>query len=138
MVIEKFTGNDSVKSLEGLFSESPLITLGFFIPLFSLVGMPGTFGFPVMQSFFTEFSVNVPQFIIFLIISQILLSVTMIRWVFNSMKNERDISIPKERALPETILLLTFTFGLIILGVFPNIAYPKIGDIVNYLQFLIK
>ena len=90
MVVEKTSKNIFVDSLRGLFLKSPIVALGFFIPLFSLVGMPWTLGFPVMQSLFSEFTIYVPQYIIFLILSQIIVSITIIRWVFTSINKEED------------------------------------------------
>ena len=95
MVIEKTSENISVDSLRGLFLKSPIVALGFFIPLFSLVGMPWTLGFPVMQSLFSEFTIYVPQYIFFLILSQIIISITIIRWVFNSIKKDDDNNASK-------------------------------------------
>jgi formate hydrogenlyase subunit 3/multisubunit Na+/H+ antiporter MnhD subunit len=138
MMIEKLTGNRYVDSLEGLFSHFPLVALSFFIPLVSLAGMPLTLGFPVMQGIFSEFSLYVPRYVIYLILSQIILSVTIIRWIFISMKKTDDKSFINNLGRPETVFLLVCILGLIILGLFPNIIYPRVGDIVNDLQFLIK
>ena len=138
MMIERLTENNFIESLDGLFLRSPLVAIGFFIPLLSLIGMPWTPGFPVMQSFFSEFSIYAPSYVFFLILSQILVSVTIIRWIFNSIKKEEYIDNKSKLVAPETFLLLVCVSGLIILGIFPNIIYPNISDIVNDLQFLVK
>jgi len=135
--MEKVTGIFFVESLKGLFSKAPLLVMGFFIPLFSLIGMPFTLGFPVMQSLFSEFSVYIPRFNSFLIFSQIILSITLIRWVFISIEIDDD-NISKNLGLPMSIFLISCIFGLIILALFPNLVYPHIGEFVNNLQFLIK
>ena len=94
MVIEKTSDFNSVDSINGLFIKSPIAALGFFIPLFSLIGMPWTLGFPIMQSLFSEFAVYVPQYLVFLILSQIIISITIIRWVFTSIKKVDDDIAP--------------------------------------------
>ena len=138
MVVEKTSENYLVASLTGLFLKSPIIALGFFISLFSLVGMPWTLGFPVMQSLFSEFTIYMPQYIFFLILSQIIVSITIVRWVFNSIKKEDDNNAEFNLGVRETIFLMGCISGLIILGIFPNLIYPHISDIVNDLQFLVK
>jgi len=138
MVIEKISESDSIDSINGLFIKSPIAAFGFFIPLLSLAGMPWTLGFPVMQSIFSEFATNVPQYIIFLILSQIIISITIIRWIFISNKKKDDHIAPSNIGLHETTFLLVCISGLIILGIFPNFIYPRIGEIVNDLQFLVK
>ena len=138
MVIEKTSENNSMDSISGLFIKSPIAALGFFIPLFSLVGMPWTLGFPVMQSLFSESAIYFPQNIVFLILSQTIISITIIKWVFTSIKKDDDILSTRNLGMPETIFLLVCISGLIILGIFPNIIYPQISKIVSDLQFLIK
>ena len=138
MMLEKNSENYSVNPISGLLFKSPLIALGFFIPLFSLIGMPWTLGFPVMQSIFSEFSTYMPQQIIFLILSQIIVSITIIRWVFISIKKVDDYNTSVNPGVPVTIFLIVYISGLIILGIFPNLVYPHISDIVNDLQFLVK
>jgi len=138
MVVERSSKNLLVDSLRGFFLKSPIVAIGFFIPLLSLVGMPWTFGFPVMQSFFSELTIYVPQYIIFLILSQIIVSFTIIKWVFISIKKDEDNIAVGNLRVPETIFLLICVSGLMILGIFPNIVYPHISDIVNDLQFLVK
>lgn len=135
--IEKMTGNHFVTSLSGLFSKTPMVALGLFIPLFSLIGMPFTFGFPVMQSLFSEFSLYEPKYKIFLFFSQIILSITIIRWVFISFQINED-DIPNNLGVSANIFLLLCIIGLIIIGLFPNLVYPYIGGIVKDLHFLMK
>jgi len=138
MVIEKKSENISIDSLKGLFLKSPIISLGFFIPLFSLIGMPWTFGFPVMQSLFSEFTIYFPRYMVLLILSQIIISITIIRWIFTSLKKEDDNIASSNLEMHETIYLIICVFGLIIIGIFPNIVYPHISEIVKDLQFLVK
>jgi len=100
--------------------------------------MPWTLGFPIMQSFFSEYAVYVPQYLVFLILSQIIISITIIRWIFTSIKKLDDDIAPSNLGAHETIFLLVCVSGLIILGIVPNIIYPYISEIVNDLQFLVK
>lgn len=137
LFMEQVTGIFFVESLKGLFSKAPLLAISFFIPLFSLIGMPFTLGFPVIQSLFSEFSVYIPRLNSFLFLSQIILSVTLLRWVFISIEID-DNNISKNLGLPMNIFLILCIFGLILLALFPNFVYPYIGEFVNNLQFLIK
>ena len=135
--MEKVTGILKVDSLKYLFSTAPLLALGFFISLFSLIGMPFTAGFPVMQSFLSEFAVYEPRLNIFVIISLTILSITLIRWLFISLTLSED-NKPYKLELPLHIFFISCIFGLLIIGIFPNLVYPHISEIVNDLQFLVR
>lgn len=140
MVFEKTRENNSIVSLQlkALFKKSPITALVFFIPLFSLVGMPWTVGFPIMQSLFSELAIFIPQFMILLLLSLIIISITIIRWIFISIKNDDDSIASSNLGPQETAFLLVCVLGMIIIGIFPNIIYPHIGSIVSDLQFLVK
>ncbi len=138
MVIEKTLKIFSVESLKGFFIKTPIVSTGFFISLFCLAGMPWTFGFPVTQGFNSEFSIYVTRFVIFLILSQIVVSITIIRWVFISFIKEENENITIELRVWENIFLLGCVIGIFFLGLFPNPVYSYISGIVNDLQFLIR
>ncbi|RPJ77556.1 MAG: hypothetical protein EHM20_05965 [Alphaproteobacteria bacterium] len=138
MIVEKTSKIFFVDSIKGLFINSPLVSISLLISLVSLVGMPWTLGFPVMQSLFSEFTIYVPQYIIFLIFSQTIVSITIIRWVFAAIKEEEDDTASDNLKVPEKLFLLICVSSLITLGIFPNIVYTHISDIVNDLQFLVK
>lgn len=135
--MEKQLGVLKVESLNGFFLKAPLVAMVFFISLFSLIGMPLTAGFPVMQSLLSEFSVYEPRINISIIISLSLLSFTIIRWMFISLPHGDDTK-PIKLDLPLNTFLISCIIGLIIIGFFPNLIYPHISKIVNDLQYLVK
>ena len=75
--MEKSSGILFVESLKGLLIKTPIIGITFFISLFSIIGLPFTAGFSVMQSLLSEFTVFTPGLNIFFIFSQTILSFTI-------------------------------------------------------------
>jgi NADH-quinone oxidoreductase subunit N len=135
--MERSSGIFFVASLKGLLIKTPIIGITFFISLFSLIGLPFTAGFSVMQSLLSEFTVFAPGLNIFLIISQTILTITLIKWVFISFVPNDDQKLI-DLELSVNIFSILCIFVLIIFGIFPNLMYTHIGGIVNDLQFLIK
>jgi NADH-quinone oxidoreductase subunit N len=137
VAMEKDSGILKVDSLKDLFSKAPLLATGFFISLFSLIGMPLSAGFSVMQSFLSELAVYEPRYIIFVIISLIILSITIIRWLFISLTQSEDIKI-YNLDLSQNIFFISCLLVLLLIGIFPNFIYPRISEIANELKFLVK
>lgn len=136
-LLEEESGIFQISSLKGLFAKSPLIAFGLFLPLLSLTGMPFSLGFPVHQSIFSEFAVYVPRINLFLIFCQVILAIRIITWIFNALKSDDEERTTKS-GLPENIFVVSCILGLIIIGIFPNLFFPKVSEIVNDLQFLVK
>lgn len=137
VLIEKETGILNADSLIGLFFRAPLLAMGFFFSLFSLIGMPFTSGFPVMQSLLSELVVYDTRLNVLVVICLTIISITIIRWVFISLR-QGDNNELFNLDLPVNIFLISCIISLIIIGVFPNLIYPRISEIVNDLQFLVK
>jgi NADH-quinone oxidoreductase subunit N len=136
ILLEKEPKIMTVDSLRGFFSTDPLLATGFFIALFSLLGMPLTAGFPIIQSLLAEISFFEPQIIIFIIFSQVILTITTIRWLFITFLPYDSQRIAHKPSVK--IFIIAGIIGLIILGIFPSQFFPHVSEIVNDLPFLIK
>jgi NADH-quinone oxidoreductase subunit N len=134
-------GNNStilnINSLRGFFQKNSLQALVLFGSLFSMIGFPLTIGFPVMQSFLSEFGIFEPRINLLVIFSLTILTITLLRWVFISLL-EIDHQESYKLSLTVNLFVAVCGIGLLFISIFPNWFYPYMNNIVNDLQFLVR
>jgi NADH-quinone oxidoreductase subunit N len=127
----------NINSLKGFFHKNALHASFFFASLFSIIGFPMTIGFPVMQSFLSEFDLFKPRWNLLVIFSLTIMTVTFLKWVFTSLSDSSDQESYKW-PLPVNLFILVCGIGLLVVSIFPNLVYPYMSGIVNDLQFLVR
>jgi formate hydrogenlyase subunit 3/multisubunit Na+/H+ antiporter MnhD subunit len=129
----------SINSLKALFYRSPLIGISSLIAFFSIVGMPLTAGFPVMQSLYAYLSAADRWLNIGAVISTGIISIVLIRLSFmifaqKSEMNLKQISI----TTVEKVFYLFLILLLISSGIFPSVFLSRFEGIVTGFEFLVK
>lgn len=134
LVIEEFS------DLKSIFHTHLFASLGLLVSLFSAAGMPLTAGFlPLLALFQLTSKVSLPITVIMLIGSGIL-TVLFIRIFLVIIHPQEDdlIEITDQERLIEKILLAFLILCTVILGLIPNLFFPRFDQLMNGFEFLVK
>jgi len=138
-IIQREEADFSINSLKALFFRSPAVGISSLIAFFSIVGMPLSAGFPVMQSVYAYLSASDRWLNISAVFSTGIISIVLIRLSFlvfsqTHEKNSQRISLTTIEKL-FCILLIIF---LVTAGLFPGTTLSGFEDAVNGFEFLVK
>jgi formate hydrogenlyase subunit 3/multisubunit Na+/H+ antiporter MnhD subunit len=129
----------SFDSFRALFFRSPLLGLSSLIAFFSIVGMPLTVGFPVMQSLYAFLSAANRWLIISAIFSSGGISIVYIRLSFLIFSQNREMDLLQiSTTTIEKVFLILLVLFLISAGLFPNIFLSGFEGAVSGFEFLVK
>jgi len=137
VLLESKLQDQDIRHFEGSFFEFPIIISGLIVSIFSLIGMPLTPGFPIMQALIASVSETNTVSATILLVSMLLLSVHFIRWIYFFTKSEYQQRISFE---DKKILFFTAGFFLICLvaGLFPSKIYSAFETIISGYEFLVQ
>lgn len=129
----------SSNSFRALFFRSPLLGISSLIAFFSIVGMPLTVGFPVMQSLYAFLSASNRWLIISAIFSSGVISIVLIRLSFLIFSQTNTLNLQQISATTaEKVFFILLVVFLISAGLFPEIFLSGFEGAVNGLEFLVK
>jgi formate hydrogenlyase subunit 3/multisubunit Na+/H+ antiporter MnhD subunit len=138
-ILQRENVGSSFNSFKALFFHSPLLGLTSLIAFFSIVGMPLTAGFPVMQSLYAFLSATERWLTISAVLSSGIISIVLIRISFlifsqiGGMNLQQISTTTVEKAF--LILLLIF---LVSAGIFPDVFLSGFEGAVTGFEFLVK
>ncbi len=121
----------TLDDFNGLFQQSPFLAISFTILLFSIIGIPPLLGFFAKFYIFAELiktGFYYPSIIAILgMVIGIFFYLNIIRRIYLSNKIVHRIQIP----------INYFEYSLIILGIFLNILYFVMSDVLNFLRSML-
>jgi NADH-quinone oxidoreductase subunit N len=138
-ILQRENAGFSFDSFRALFFRSPLLGLSSLIAFFSIVGMPLTVGFPVMQSLYAFLSAANRWLIISAIFSSGGISIVYIRLSFLIFSQNREMDLLQiSTTTIEKVFLILLVLFLISAGLFPNIFLSGFEGAVTGFEFLVK
>lgn len=138
-ILQRENAGFSVNSFTALFFRSPLLGISSLIAFFSIVGMPLTAGFPVMQSLYAYLSAANRWLIISAIFSSGVISIVLIRLSFLFFSQNKEMSLRRISVTTvEKVFYILLLIFLISAGLFPDIFLSVFEGTVNGFEFLVK
>lgn len=138
-ILQRESASFSFNSLKSLFSRSPYVGISILIAFFSIVGMPLTPGFPVMQSLYAYLSAANRWLIISAIMSSGVISIVLIRLSFLIFASDNEMKMERySLTIREVIFFILLIVFLVSAGLFPNHFLSGFEGAVNGFEFLVK
>lgn len=138
-ILQRENAGFSVNSFTALFFRLPLLGISSLIAFFSIVGMPLTAGFPVMQSLYAYLSAANRWLIISAIFSSGVISIVLIRLSFLFFSQNKEMSLRRISVTTvEKVFYILLLIFLISAGLFPDIFLSVFEGTVNGFEFLVK
>lgn len=138
-IIQREDSDNSINSLQALFFRSPYFGISTLIALFTVVGMPLTAGFPVMQSLYAHLSAANRWVNFSAILSSGFISIIFIRLSFMIFSQTRETNLKQiSITTMEKLFCLFFILLMIASGLFPNVFLTGFESTVNGFEFLVK
>ena len=137
IILENNFQDQDLRRFEGSFYEFPMIISGLIVSLFSLIGMPLTPGFPIIQALIASASEINFLSAMTLFASMLILSINFIRWIYFFTKSEyqQRVSIENKKIIYFTAVFLLLC---LVVGLFPSKTYSAFESIISGYEFLVQ